>query len=315
MTIRKKVTILLELGKPKLMLLFGIMAIVGALFSPNFYSESFPKTFFSINLALIFGGGFIFQPSIISLLHIFGAFLISTMIWFGTALFNDYYDIEIDKKINPHRPLIKAEITPGEVRFYALSAYILAGFLVFLEGDAVSKILAILFILIGLEYSAPPLRLRRWGLAATSVIGAGVFGAFLGGSASQYALSYEVIIMAIVLGALAAAASSVKDYKDIEGDTEAGVKTWPIIYGYDQSIKMNMILLGLCYAFSLLPYVLGYLALSSLPLILLIAFVNLKLINNLKIKRDLSSKRKIYVYCLMCYFAVVFIFAIAKILQ
>lgn len=311
----KKVTTLLKLGKPKLMLLFGIMAFVGAFFSPNFYSESFPQTFLSINLLHVFKILFLAKPSNVSLIHAIGAFFILAMIWFGTALFNDYYDIEIDRRINPHRPLIKGEISPREVKFYASFAYIISAFFVFLEGDTISKILVILLIFVGLEYSAPPLRLRRWGLVATSIIGVGVFGTVLSGSAFQYSISLEVIIIAITLGALAAAVSSVKDYKDIDGDREAGIKTWPIVYGYDQSVKMNMKIVGICYGISLMPYFLGYFALLTLPLTLLIATINLKFLNDLKTKRDLPSKRKIYVQCLMCYFTVVFLFVLSKILQ
>lgn len=312
---RKKAIVLLELGKPKLILLFGIMAFVGAIFSPNFNSDSFPQTFFSTNIVYMLDLLSIGEPAKISIIHAIGAFFISGMIWFGTALFNDYYDMDIDRRINPHRPLIKGEISSREVKFYAFSAYIIAAILVFLEGDLISKILVILFISVGFMYSAPPLRFRREGVAATSIIGAGIFAAFLGGSASQYSISLEAITVAFVLGILASVASSIKDYKDIDGDKEAGIKTLPIIYGYDRSIKMNKIAIVFGYSFSMFPYFLGYLSLISLPLIIILAIVNLKLINDLKIKKDLESKRKIYTYCLICYFAVVLVFVLTKILQ
>lgn len=152
------------------------------------------------------------------------------------------------------------------------------------------------------------------GLAATLIIGVGVFSAFIVGSVLQYNITTEGLLVAIVLGVLTATCSAVKDYKDIEGDREAGVKTLPIIYGYDRSINMNMLAVGLSYCLSLVPYMLGYFNPVSLPLVLIIAIVNLKLLRDLKYRKDLASRRKVYIYCLSCFFGVVLVYVLAKFL-
>ena len=312
MIIRKTV-VLFRLGKPIVILVMALMAFVGALFSPNFYSNDFPPTFFSNIFSSIFPD--IFSSQFFSLVHAFGASFIAVLIWVGTALFNDYYDVQIDESINPHRPLITKQISHKEVAYWAILAYIAAIILTLLEGDLICKLLVISFVFLGFQYSAPPFRLRRWGVIATSIIGIGITAAFIGGSASQYSISQEGIVVAIILGILASTISAVKDFKDIEGDQKAGIKTLPIIAGYESAIKIMMVTIALSYILALLPIFMGFFPPVMALFILLTGAANLLFMNALKNKRDVEFRRKTYIYCFMCYFLVVFIYVFAKIIQ
>lgn len=128
------------------------MAFVGALFSPNFHSSDFPQTFFSTLLSSFFPN--LLTPPLCSIAPAFGAALIAVLIWMGTALFNDYYDVQIDKSINPHRPLIKGEITQREVAYWATLAYAIAIVLTLLEGDWLCRLIVFAFVFLGFQYSA-----------------------------------------------------------------------------------------------------------------------------------------------------------------
>ena len=301
-----KIKILLNLGKPRLMLLMALIAFTGSTYSPNFSSNSFPKTFFSSLLSI--------SPTHTSILHAFGASFVSMLIWFGTALFNDYFDIEIDKRINPYRPLVRGEISPEEVKFWASLSYVIAFLITVVEGNLLCMLIAGIFIFLGFQYSAPPLRLRRWGLCGSWIIGAGIFGAFLGGCAAQFCVTLRGLIAAILLGLLATTASSVKDYKDIEGDREAGIKTLPIIYGYERSIRINVLALSISYGFMLIPFLVSYFNMYLSLIIVIIALFNLRFFYELKKRRDLEFRRKTYFRCLTCYFMVVMVFAITNVL-
>ena len=307
----KKIVVLFKLGKPIVIVVMALMAFVGAIFSPNFYSDDFPQTFFSSLLSSFFPN--FLTPSLCSIAHALGAALIAVLIWMGTALFNDYYDVQIDKRINPHRPLIKGEITQREVAYWAALAYVIAIVLTLLEGDWLCILIVFSFVFLGFQYSAPPLRLRRWGFAATSIIGFGITAAFIGGSASQYSVSHEVIVVAIILGVLASTTSAVKDFKDIEGDSETGIRTLPVIFGYEPAIKIIMVGIAISYGLALLPYFLGYFPFFIVPLILMIGVANLIFMRALKRKRDVAFRRKTYIYCFLCYFMVVLVYVVAKI--
>lgn len=120
----RKIIVLLEMGKPIVIAVMALMAFAGALFSPNFYSHAFTHSQPSNSLFSSCSG--FLSPRHCSIAHAFCASLIAVLIWTGTALFNDYYDVQIDKRINPHRPSIMGEITRREVAYWAALAYVIA---------------------------------------------------------------------------------------------------------------------------------------------------------------------------------------------
>lgn len=112
---------------------------------------------------------------------------------------------------------------------------------------------------------------------------------------------------------LASTTSAVKDFKDIEGDSEAEIRTLPIIFGYEPAIKIVMVGIAISYGLALLPYLLGYFPFFIVPLILMTGVANLIFMRALKRKRDVAFRRKTYIYCFLCYFMVVLVYVMAKI--
>lgn len=277
-----RVLLLLEMGKPRILLLMSMLSLAGAVLSPHFLSPTFPETRLA-RMALFTGLAGLFpgasSPPLWSLAHALGAALVVALLWLGTALINDLADLGVDAISNPNRPLPSGRIAPGEALRWALGAQAAALFLTAVEGSLGALLLALTGTVLGHAYSLPPLRLRRSGVMANGIIGAGVVMAMTGGMMAQGPASEVGLMTAGALGLLAAAASMVKDFKDLDGDRAAGVRTLPVLVGVRRAAWINigavltsylLLLILLANRVGLQPRILGVLAaLGGLNLALL----------------------------------------------
>lgn len=278
----RKVLLLLEMGKPRVLLLMAMLALAGAALSPHFLSPSFPETRLSRTalftwLAERVPGAF--TPPLWSLAHALGAALVVGLLWIGTALINDLSDLGLDTVSDPARPLPSRRISQGEALRWALGAQGVALLLIAVEGSLPALLLAMVGAALGHAYSVPPMRLRRSGVMANGIIGVGVAMALTGGMLAQGPATEVGMMTAGALGLLAAAASMVKDFKDLEGDRAAGVRTLPVLIGVRRATWVNIgavvpayliLLLLLAHRVGIQPRILGALAgLAGLNLALL----------------------------------------------
>ena len=314
---KDKIFTLIKMSKPKIAIFMAFMAFTGAFFSPNFFFGPFPEIFY-LELLSFFLPDLIFIfftiPPVVSIINAIGAGVIAALIWAGTAMFNDYYDIEIDKITNPDRPLVKGAISSEEIIFWGFGTYLLAIFLAELAGDRFSKFLVLVFVFLGFSYSANPLRFRRSGLMGSFLIGGAGVLAFIGGSASQYEISSEGILIAVVMGILLLATTIAKDFKDIEGDRVAAIKTLPIVLGYDLALNVMMISVALSYIFAILPYLLSFYSWRTFPIIVFAGVLNLLILGKLYDKGNTESKEKAYPSSFFCQSIVLLSFLLAKFL-
>lgn len=232
------------------------------------------------------------------------AVLIGIMVWGATAMFNDFYDLSIDRSTNPGRPLVTGEVSGMEVVLLGTLMYFLSTVLALLHGDLVFTIVVFAALILGFQYSAPPLRLRRHGITGALTIGAGISLAFLAGITSLGSVTLEGTMIALLFGLLAFTASSLKDFKDVQGDEKAGVKTLPVILGAAPAMRVIMLGMAASYLLLLTPYFLGFFSWATAPLVLGVGAVNLLLVKNID---------KSYVYTKVCGFLVVLLFILAKI--
>jgi 4-hydroxybenzoate polyprenyltransferase len=275
----------LRMVKPRATLMLCLVAIAGALFSPTHSSPA--------NAVL--------------------AVAVVVLVWIGTNLFNDLYDLEIDRRSNPTRVLVTGGITGLEVKALASIAYLLSALLAFLLFDWLFRVMVLTAVFLGFQYSAPPLRLRRWGPLATLSIGVGISLAFLAGGASQGGISSEGAMVAVLFGVVAFTSSSVKDFKDIEGDRGAGIRTLPIVLGYEQAVRVIALLVAASYIL-LVPYLLGFFEWYTAPLIPALGAANLFIIQRLADKRDQAYRRNAYTYTHLCGAGVVLVYILARVL-
>lgn len=271
----RKLRLLVELGKPRMMLLMCGLALAGAVLSPDFLSPGFPETRLSgLGLFRHLAGALpaLFSPVMWSVWHALGAALIVGLLWLGTAVIHEVADRTHDAIIDPARPRPGSPVQPSEALRWALGAQALAFVLVLAEGSRHAMTLALLGAGLGNAYSLPPFRLRQSGVIAHLIIGGGATLAITGGLIGQTGVTEVGLMAAVALGLLAAAGSMVRDFRDIDEDRHDGVRTLPILVGYRTAIYINMAFVTAAYllALFLLIHTIGMqekvIALFGLPL-------------------------------------------------
>jgi geranylgeranylglycerol-phosphate geranylgeranyltransferase len=170
---------------------------------------------------------------------------IVTMIWGVGALvlvnaasnsLNAVYDLDIDRINKPERPLPRGAINPQEATTIAYLLYLLTLFRAsFLNPAFFVFVTAI--VLLTIAYSAPPLRTKKHFILnnATIALARGLFGvlaswSIFGDPFSPVAWSVGLVFFVFLLGA-----ATTKDFNDIPGDKEYGMRTLPIVVGVERS--------------------------------------------------------------------------------
>jgi len=184
-------------------------------------------------------------------------------------IFNQYFDREIDSVNKPMRPIPQGEISPGAVLALSLVLYgvgislsLLLNFRFFL--------LVVLYATLTILYSAPP-RLKRfpWLSNITIAVARGML-ILMAGYAAIKPLDMEIWAISSVLGFYLVGAASTKDFVEIKGDRKHGIRTLPVIYGTERTIKI--IWPFFIFPFLLIPFY-CYLSLIPSNMIVLTAFV------------------------------------------
>ncbi len=167
---------------------------------------------------------------------------------------NDIQDEVIDTVSNKNRPLITKDLSKNDLEIASKI------FLIFALLSAYASSLYILFFTcLGLSiyfiYSNPPLRLKRFVILNSSLVGLACLSAVLGGfflvspnkaiTAFPFGLAVAIVIFHI-------AVSNIRDIKDFEGDRVARIKTIPTLLGLKKSKKLIAGII--CFFFLLIPW-------------------------------------------------------------
>lgn len=105
---------------------------------------------------------------------------------------------------------------------------------------ALGAVFAVALLWLTALYLFPSLRQRHGGLMNSLTIGTGVTFAMTGGLLCQTGLTEVGVLAAVALGVLAAASSLIREFRDIEGDRQAGLRTLPILLGIRRAVSLNM---------------------------------------------------------------------------
>lgn len=204
------VELMKPIGRSKSTLYYGLCSLIGSLLASH-------------NLPLI---------------ESFKAAVAVTLSAFAIYTLNDICDVEIDRINAPDRPLPSGRVGMREAE--AITAVLFAAAL------AISSIVnlavlafVVLFSILGIFYSVPPIRLKD-GWLANICWGLGVGVTVLCG-ASVEAITLPPIIAAATLAFLTAGCGVIKDLKDMEGDRAMGIRTVPLILGEGNALKLMII--------------------------------------------------------------------------
>lgn len=176
-------------------------------------------------------GSFLFSPE--AFLAAFNVLVGVFLAWEASVVVNDLFDQRIDQISNPKRPLPKKVFTVSQ---YAQFGAVLF-FLSLLGGALVHyKFAVLLFLYQGLAwfYSAKPFRLKRVPLVASFLSAWTLLTVFFCGfiffspEQNLERLPWRLVFLLLLTYT---ASLPIKDFKDIKGDRQDGVRTIPVVFG------------------------------------------------------------------------------------
>jgi len=265
-----------ELGFNKLLsqILFIISFIFGGVLLWKIDREKFLAVMKNMRLErissyialLLCGAGFAYINKLgnyfiwVDLLGIICLIISWIALWMQAVHTNDIADVEIDKISNIDRPLIKKEVSRDDMHQIGFIWLIVAllgswsvGFYPFF--------MSLVYLACSYIYSSPPLRLRRFPVIPSFLIGVASLATILAGfffvSTNKQIQTFPTIL-AVGIVIMVTLAINVKDMKDIDGDRADGILSLPVLFG-QKGVKIT----ALCFALSflLVPVFLSFYAL------------------------------------------------------
>ena len=174
--------------------------------------------------------GIVYKIDLFNFLGILFVFLCPAIGFWVLQILNDFFDVEIDeisKKCNPILQGIRK-------RYYCLSGvslFLIVMTMAFILNYQVSLIM-FTFFLLGIIYSVPPVRLKRFPIISTFILSVAVILAISSGySIIFFEETFEKIPVSLIFALLSGITIgfSVKDISHIEGDRKNGVITLPFL--------------------------------------------------------------------------------------
>jgi homogentisate phytyltransferase / homogentisate geranylgeranyltransferase len=168
---------------------------------------------------------------------------------------NQITDVEIDRINKPHLPLAAGELTREAAWRIVAVAAVLPVVLGLTQGPLETGAV-VAALAVGAAYSLPPVRLKRFPIAAalcisgvrSTVVNLGMYGHFslaFGGSAaiapSVWALTAFVLPFSFAIAVL-------KDVPDMEGDRRYRIATFTVRLGPRRAARLGLAALALAYA-------------------------------------------------------------------
>ena len=167
---------------------------------------------------------------------------------------NQVFDLEIDTINQPKRPLPRGDIGKTECILYCVLFWI-AGLLLALSASVLFTVFYTVGSTLILSYSIPPLRTKRFGILAnlTIAIPRGMFLLVSGWSVVAHRFSSlgnpEIWYLGMIFSLFLLGATTVKDFPDMAGDRECGIRTLPCMLGIPRTI-------GIISPFFVIPFLL-----------------------------------------------------------
>jgi homogentisate phytyltransferase/homogentisate geranylgeranyltransferase len=169
--------------------------------------------------------------------------------------FNQITDVEIDRVNKPHLPLAAGELT-REAAWRIVFVAALLPLVLGLTQGALETGAVVAALAVGAAYSLPPVRLKRFPIAAalciagvrSTVVNLGMYGHFslaFGGSLdvapSVWALTAFVLPFSFAIAVL-------KDVPDMEGDRRYRIATFTVRLGPRRAARLGLAALAIAYA-------------------------------------------------------------------
>ncbi|OWZ83142.1 prenyltransferase [Natranaerobius trueperi] len=194
----------------------------------------------------------------------------------GTNLTNDYYDymngIDTLESFGSSKILPLNILTPQKIFNLAIFMFTISFMIAILLGvliDISLTIIKITGIVGGFFYTGPPLCLKSRALGIPLVfVMMGPLMTIGAGMAQDPNFSLELLLISIPIGCFVALILQANDLRDIKWDKRSGIKTLPILLGYNCG-RLIFYLLGVC-AFLIVPILVYFNIVSPISLLVLL---------------------------------------------
>ncbi len=178
------------------------------------------------------------------------AVLSGSLIAAGANAVNDYFDIEIDRRNKPYRPLPSAKIGPASAFQFALILLVL-GVICGVWVTTSALVIAALTSVLLFVYSYV---LKRTVLLGNLAVSLATGLAFIYGGVAVGRVG-RAIIPAVFAFLFHLGREIIKDIEDIEGDRSGNAVTLPIRYGSRAALSAATITFALLIIATLLPFI------------------------------------------------------------
>ena len=242
---------------------------------------NFLITFISVILAAI-----LCHPSEFSLVKILSAALAAGLTAAAGNIINDIYDIEIDKVNRPLRPLPSNKIKIKEAYGLYILLVVISIILSYLVSE-VALVIVLISILLLFLYSKYLKRILLVGNIIVAFLTGLVF--IFGGVVVENPIA--AIVPAVFAFLINLIREIVKDMEDVEGDSRAGVTTFPIRFGFKNSRSLIVALTFLLILFTFFPFVTNLYKIEFFILVMVV--VNPVLVYCLKIIFENNSDKNL----------------------
>ncbi len=196
-------------------------------------------------------GGYIW--SLEDLLKALTCMLLSGPLMTGyTQTLNDYYDREIDAINEPYRPIPSGAISTKQV-ITQIILLLLGGlgiaYLLDLWSAHETPIMLYLTLggtFIAYIYSAPPLKLKQNGWLGNYALGASYIALpWWAGHALFGELNWTIVTLTLFYSLAGLGIAVVNDFKSVEGDSQLGLKSLPVMFGIQTAAWICVVMIDL----------------------------------------------------------------------
>jgi homogentisate phytyltransferase/homogentisate geranylgeranyltransferase len=168
---------------------------------------------------------------------------------------NQITDVEIDRVNKPHLPIAAGELSVEAAWRIVTAAALLPVALALTQG-ALETGAVVAALLVGAAYSLPPVRLKRWPLAAalcisgvrSAIVNLGVYGHFALAFGGDLAIPPSVWALTAFVFPFSFAIAVLKDVPDMEGDRRYRIATFTVRLGPQRAARLGLGTLVAAYA-------------------------------------------------------------------
>jgi homogentisate phytyltransferase/homogentisate geranylgeranyltransferase len=168
---------------------------------------------------------------------------------------NQITDVEIDRINKPHLPIAAGELSRESAWRIVAVAAVLPIVLGLTQG-ALETGAVVAALVVGAAYSLPPVRLKRWPLAAalcisgvrSAIVNLGVYGHFALAFGGELTIPPSVWALTAFVLPFSFAIAVLKDVPDMEGDRRYRIATFTVRLGPRRAARLGLGALVVAYA-------------------------------------------------------------------